>query len=184
MDHTSAVIVSTVSRRRLLQSTIAGGVFALGSSFAFAFSDDGVSKSAESIRQEVVFKSTPARVYDALTNASKFQKVESFSDAAKSLDVAAHPAVISREPGGTFSLFGGYVTGRQLELVVNQRIVQAWRSGSWAPGVYSIVRFDLTEVGGSTKLVLTHGGFPSGTAEHLAEGWHGNYWEPMQKYLA
>ena len=39
-----------------------------------------------------------------------------------------------REPGGAFSIFGDYIIGWQLELVPNQRIVQAWRETSWDPG--------------------------------------------------
>lgn len=63
-------------------------------------------------------------------------------------------------PEGAFSLFGDYITGRRVELVTNQRIVQAWRAGSWAPGIYSIARFELAEQDSATKLVFDHTGFP------------------------
>jgi activator of HSP90 ATPase len=82
-----------------------------------------------------------------------------------------------------FSLFGGYITGRQIELVPNLRIVQAWRAGGWDPGHYSIAKFELVEQGSGTKIVFDHTGFPIGQAEHLAEGWKGNYWEPLEKFL-
>jgi len=36
----------------------------------------------------------------------------------------------------------------------------------------------------ATKVVLEHRGFPQGTGAHLAEGWHLNYWQPLEKYLA
>lgn len=98
-------------------------------------------------------------------------------------DASAHPAVISNEPGGAFSLFGDYIAGRQVELVTNQRIVQAWRAGSWAPGIYSIARFELAEQDSATKLVFDHTGFPAGTADHQAAGWYANYWEPLEKFL-
>ncbi|MDQ1410841.1 MAG: hypothetical protein QOJ41_2576 [Acidobacteriaceae bacterium] len=35
------------------------------------------------------------------------------------------PTKISRKVGGTFTLFGGRIVGRHLELVRNERIVQA-----------------------------------------------------------
>jgi activator of HSP90 ATPase len=82
-----------------------------------------------------------------------------------------------------FKLFGGYISGRHLELLPGERIVQAWRTGSWKPGEYSIVRFELREHGPGTKIIFDHLGFPQGQAEHLASGWKGNYWEPLQKYL-
>ena len=45
--------------------------------------------------------------------------------------------------GGAFTTFGKLIEGRNIELVPNQRIVQAWRPASWEPGLYSIVRFEL-----------------------------------------
>jgi activator of HSP90 ATPase len=91
---------------------------------------------------------------------------------------------ISRQVGGAFALFGGHITGRHIELVPNQRIVQAWRVVDWIPGVYSIAKFELTEQGSGTKIIFDHAGFPEGKAQHLADGWKANYWEPLQKYLA
>ena len=182
--HSQVSCHPTFGRRQwLLESAIAAGAFSLGPVRAQAAPDDGISRTAEAIHQEVVFKAVPKRIYDVLTDASEFQKMESLSAAAKGSDLNSRPAVISREPGGAFSLFGGYIVGRQIELVPNQRIVQAWRTMSWAPGQYSIARFELSAEGSSTKLVFDHTGFPVGTAEHLAEGWKSNYWEPLGKFL-
>jgi activator of HSP90 ATPase len=182
--HTSHSSTATPGRRQfLLASAVAAGGLALGPDRAPAASDDGISRSAEAIHQEVVFKAVPKRIYEALTDASEFQKMEALSAAMKNVDVGAHPAVISREPGGTFSLFGGYIAGRQIELVPFERIVQAWRTTSWAPGLYSIARFALAAEGSSTRLVFDHTGFPAGAAEHLAAGWKSNYWEPLEKFL-
>jgi activator of HSP90 ATPase len=90
----------------------------------------------------------------------------------------------SREEGGLFTLFGGYITGRNVELVPNVRIVQAWRTGGWPAGTYSIARFELVEQGAGTKIVFDHTGFPKGAAERLAAGWKAHYWEPLEKLLA
>jgi hypothetical protein len=54
---------------------------------------------------------------------------------------------------------------------------------SWAPGSYSLARFDLIGRGPMTQLVLDHTGFPAGNAEHLAAGWYANYWEPLRRAL-
>jgi uncharacterized protein YndB with AHSA1/START domain len=144
-----------------------------------------ISHTAEAIHQEVVFKASRKRVYEALTDAKLFNKVVQLSAAVKSGMVSgAKPAEISGEVGGAFSLFGGYITGRHVELVPNERIVQAWRTGNWDPGVYSIVKFALTEQGSGTKLVFDHKGFPEGDAQHLADGWNTNYWGPLAKSLA
>ena len=78
--------------------------------------------------------------------------------------------------------FGGHIVGRHIELVANERIVQAWRVIDWNPGVYSIVKFELAEQGSGTKLVFDHTGFPEGKGRHLAHGWKANYWDPLGKY--
>lgn len=143
-----------------------------------------ISRSSEAIHQEVVFDATPARVYDALTDAKQFNKVVHLSAAMQSMGLSAKPVEMSRELGTSFSAFGGYVSGRQIELVPNQRIVQAWRAGGWDPGIYSIARFELSSSGSGTKLVFDHIGFPQGAAAHLLEGWKSNYWQPLAQLLA
>jgi uncharacterized protein YndB with AHSA1/START domain len=169
----------------ILGATVALGGLAADLPSAWAGPGVEISHNAEAIHQEVVFKASRKRVYDALTDAKQFDKVVHLSAAMLSGMVPASAATeIAREAGGAFSAFGGYVTGRQIELVSNERIVQAWRAGSWDPGSYSIARFELTEQGADTKLVFDHTGFPAGEAQHLAEGWKGNYWEPLAKFLA
>jgi uncharacterized protein YndB with AHSA1/START domain len=128
---------------------------------------------ANPIHQEVVIKASPERVYQALTNPEQFSEF-----------TGAGPAEISSEVGGSFSCFGGVIQGRNVELVPNQRIVQAWRVANWDPGVYSIAKFELREQGSDTRLIFDHTGFPEAEREHLDSGWHARYWEPLQKYLA
>lgn len=70
-----------------------------------------------------------------------------------------------------------------VELVPNQRIVQAWRPTHGDPGVYSIVRFELKPHDTASVVVLEHTGFPQGEFDHLDSGWHGHYGEPLNKYL-
>jgi uncharacterized protein YndB with AHSA1/START domain len=145
--------------------------------------DPGFPGGAEAIRQEPTFRASRKRVYEALTDPQQFDKVMPLSAAMRSMATGTKPAEISREEGGAFSIFGGYVSGRHIELVHEQRIVQAWRPQDWEPGVYSIVKFELVEHGAGTRILLDHRGFPDGTGEHLAAGWKQNYWEPLQQYL-
>jgi activator of HSP90 ATPase len=143
---------------------------------------DEISRTSETIHQEVIFKATRQRVYEALTDQKQFNKVVQLSAAGMSFGNA--PVEISHEAGGAFSIFGGYIVGRQIELVANERIVQAWRASSWKPGIYSIARFQLNDQDAGTRLVFDHTGFPDGLGQHLAEGWKSNYWSPLEKYLA
>jgi activator of HSP90 ATPase len=143
---------------------------------------DEVTHGAETIHQEIDFKANRKRVYSALTNTKEFNKVIQFSAAGMSLGNA--PIDMSPAVGGTFSVFGGHIIGRHIELVADQRIVQAWRVVDWKPGVYSIALFQLNDQGSGARLIFDHTGFPQGQGQHLAEGWTSNYWEPLQKYLA
>jgi activator of HSP90 ATPase len=171
-------------RQAIVGVAITFGGLALGSTEAWAGADDEISRTAEAIHQEAVFKASRKRVYDALTDAKQFDKVIQLSGVMQSMHLPDKPAEISREVGGAFTLFGGYITGRHVELVPNERIVQAWRTGGWAPGVYSIAKFELVEQGSGTKIVFDHTGFPKGEAEVLASGWKAHYWEPIEKLLA
>ena len=85
-----------------------------------------------SLHQEVDFKATPQRIYETLLSSKDFA---AFTGAAAEIDP---------KPGGAFSLFGGMVVGRNIELVPNQSIVQAWRVVADFPdGVYTMVKFEL-----------------------------------------
>jgi activator of HSP90 ATPase len=130
---------------------------------------DGVSRTSESIHQEVVFKAAPDRVYEALMDQQQFSKMTGME------------AQISHDAGGTFTCFGSRIQGRNIELVPSKRVVQAWRSEGWAPGQYSIARFELKAEGTGTRIVFDHTGFPNGQADHLAGGWKSHYWDSLRK---
>ncbi len=130
-----------------------------------------LASASISIHQEADFKASPQRVYEALLDAKEFSAFSGL------------PAEIRREAGGDFSCFGGHIVGRNVELVPNQRIVQAWRVVTWPEGAYSIAKFELKAQGSGTRLILDHVGFPEGLKDHLAAGWKEHYWERLQKYF-
>jgi len=143
-----------------------------------------ISHAAESIHQEAVINASRKRVYEALTSARQFNEVTKIAAAAdKAISLDKSPTVLSPDVGGAFSLFGGIILGRQIELVPNTRIVQAWRVNYWVPGAYSIAKFELVEQGSGTRIVFDHTGFPKGAAETLASGWKAHYWGPLGKFL-
>jgi uncharacterized protein YndB with AHSA1/START domain len=172
---------SPPTRRQLLVGAAALGI--LSATAAKATADDSGISRADAIHQEPVFKARRQQVYEALTDAKKFDQVSRLSAEMRAMASGGKPTEISGEVGGAFSLFAGNITGRHIELVPNERIVQAWRSG-WKPGEYSIVKFVLVEEGSGTRIIFDQRGFPDGTASHLAAGWKLNYWEPLEKYLS
>jgi activator of HSP90 ATPase len=179
-------LANNPTRRQIIASAaFAVGGLGLVPAGAFGQAPEEISHSAESIHLETVFKAARKRVYDALTDAKQFHKVTQLSAAVQSgMASGTAPTEIANVAGGAFSLFGGYLSGRNIELVSNERIIQAWRAGGWPSGIYSIAKFDLVEQGSDTKLLFDHTGFPKGEAEHLVEGWKTNYWLPLAKFLA
>jgi activator of HSP90 ATPase len=175
--------------RRTFAKTLAASAAALtlprGLLYASeAQGDLGISHTAEAIHREAVIKAAPARVYAALTEATHFDGVYKLSAAAKTMPATAALSVIGKEPGSAFALFGGYITGRQIELTPNAHIVQVWRTASWPAGAFSLVVWNLIPAAAdSTKLLMDHTGFPAAEAQHLAEGWRDNYFVPLIKYL-
>jgi activator of HSP90 ATPase len=183
---TASLACSPTRRQVLTGGVLTLGTLALGSAPANAQSNDRISHSAESIHQEPSFEASRKRVYEALTVTEQFDRIIKLTGVMQSAAMAKmqEPTQISRHAGGAFALFGGYIVGRQIELVPNELIVQAWRVGNWGRGIYSMVRFDLTEQGAGTKILFDHAAFPNGDAEHLAAGWRENYWVPLAKFLA
>jgi activator of HSP90 ATPase len=125
------------------------------------------------IHHEISINSNPQTIYEALTNARQFGE---FTGA---------PAEIDPVSGGQFSCFGGMITGQTIEAIPGVRLVQAWRAGNWEAGIYSIVKFEFEQTkGAETKLIFDHSAYPEMHGDHLEQGWHDRYWEPLKAYLA
>ncbi|HZL27714.1 MAG TPA: SRPBCC family protein [Acidobacteriaceae bacterium] len=172
----SQVFTGKTTRRRLLAATplaVAGLVINASAQQPMAQIPSTAEDSKKTaLHQEVELKAPATRVYQILIDSKQFT---AFSGA---------PAEIRPEAGGTFSLFGGMIGGRNIELVPGVRIVQAWRPADWPAGLYSLVRFELKDQGPNTTLVLDHSSFPAGGFTHLSQGWREHYWGPLSKYLA
>ena len=130
------------------------------------------NQSCTSIHYQIDFHPSPERLYQTILDQKQFA---AFSGMIPTIDPT---------PGGAFSLFGGLITGRNVELIPNPSIVQAWRPGHWDPGIYSIVHFEFQPHADETTLVFDHTGFPAAEYDHLDWGWYHHYWEPLKKFLA
>jgi activator of HSP90 ATPase len=170
MDKESGRGEQAFPARRKLIGTIALGAASVAASIAEVNAEPG---TAMYLYQDLEFETGPSHIYEALLDEKQFSV---FTRAR---------AEISREAGGTFRLFQGRpdrkgVTGFNLELIPNERIVQAWHAGVFASGVYSIVRFQLIPQGTRTRLIFDQVGLaplPTATA------WSQMYWDPLRKYL-
>ena len=91
---------------------------------------------------------------------------------------------MSDEIGAEVSAWAGYITGRNLELVPGERIVQSWRTTQFADEHEdSIITITLEDVDGGTLLTLVHSNVPQGQTIYEQGGWQDYYFEPMKEYF-
>jgi hypothetical protein len=107
------------------------------------------------------------------------------------LDSIAHSgmtggeAIMSDEVGADVSAWDGYITGRNLELVPGERIVQSWRTAEFdEEHADSVVTILLRETEDGTLLTLEHSNVPDEHKSYEESGWQSNYFEPMVVYFA
>jgi uncharacterized protein YndB with AHSA1/START domain len=125
----------------------------------------------KTIRQQVTLPSSPHDVFEALM------------DSAKHAAFTGEPATISREVGGQFAASDSYITGINLELVPDTRIVQQWHASDWPEDAQSRATFALTAVPGGTRLTFTQSGVPDEAYESIRDGWIEYYWTPLKAWL-
>src|SRR5437016_254374 len=99
--------------------------------------------------------------------------------------VGGKAAEISAEPGAAFSVWDGYITGRNLRLEPGRRIVQSWRTAKFTVADdESCIEVVLEPVAGGTRVTVHHSNVPDGHTSYRDGGWQNNYFEPMKRYFA
>lgn len=83
------------------------------------------------------------------------------------------PAEMSVEPGSEFSLWNGDITGKNLELAENEKIVQQWYFGDQEEP--SIVTMKLHPHTKGTSLELSHTNIPDQDYDDFVTGWNQEY---------
>ena len=104
---------------------------------------------------------TPEEVYNALTNEATIQLW------------SGEEAIMPSNTGEEFSLWGGSITGKNIELVPGKKIVQEWYFGEQE--LPSIVTIILHPGKKGTSAELRHTNIPDEDLENISEGWNENY---------
>ncbi len=127
----------------------------------------------KTLQQTITIRASPHEVYEALMDTKTFTTFT--GDHAK----------LNRGVGGTFTAFGGYVKGKNLELVPDQKIVQEWQADEegWPKNHFSIITIILTLTDEGTRLDFTQDKLPQACAEDITKGWEEYYWQPLKNYL-
>jgi activator of HSP90 ATPase len=113
--------------------------------------------------------SSQEEVYNALTNS--FQ-IELWT---------GYPAVMDEKPGTVFSLWEGDITGCNLEIVKDYKIVQEWFFGETETP--SIVTLLIKKAGSKTRIELNHTNIPEDAYDEITEGWKDYYLGSLKSFL-
>jgi uncharacterized protein YndB with AHSA1/START domain len=116
---------------------------------------------------------TPEEIYDA------------WLDSIGHSEMTGSDATMSDQVGAAVSAWEGYISGRNLELVPAERIVQTWRTTNFSDDQEdSIITIVLEEADGGTLLTLEHSNVPDEQTNYENGGWQSNYFEPMIAYFS
>ena len=119
-----------------------------------------------------VFNSTASEIYNAWLTSDGHSAI------------TGSTAKVDGNIGGKFSAWDGYIFGTTLELMPNQRIVQAWRTTEFAedaPDSRLEVLFE--QIDGGTRVTLIHTNLPEDQADEYRQGWEDFYFKPMREYF-
>ncbi|MCL5071681.1 MAG: SRPBCC domain-containing protein [Actinobacteria bacterium] len=118
-----------------------------------------------------------------IKNASPHEIYEIFMDSRKHAKLVDSSAVISRNIGGKFKIYDGYISGKNIELDQDKKIVQYWRGNEdeWPKEHYSKLSIILDKDDRGTKITLVQEEVPDKYYDDFYKGWYDFYWTPLQK---
>jgi len=134
-------------------------------------SSGGVRLEVDDIKLEETMKCTGQELFNALTQRDMIQIFT--GSEAKMAETA--------EKGGEFTLLGGGITGKYLEIVPFTKIVQEWRLKSWPSGHFSRVEMIIKQTKEDTKITLTQTAIPVKEVQSTRMGWQRYYFEAMKR---
>jgi activator of HSP90 ATPase len=125
----------------------------------------------KSIKQKVIIEASPKRTYEAILDPkihSEFTQAEAENDMAV---------------GAKFSAYDGYISGVNLELKKDKKIVQKWTSNDLPEGRYTTVAFEFKKHKKGTELIFTQTDIPEKSCKEIAQGWKNFYWKPLKAFF-
>lgn len=126
----------------------------------------------QSLELSVFLPALPKKIYEAFLSTKKHAAMTGAG------------AEIDPEVGGEFTAWDGYIEGKNLELVPNKKIVQAWRTSEFpARSKDSRVEILFEKEKTGTRLTLLHTNIPQGQGENYRVGWEDYYFKPMKKFF-
>ncbi len=116
-----------------------------------------------------IIPATPEDVFAALTNTFTIELWTGYK------------AIMDDQPGTEFSLWDGDITGRNLEVIKDKKLVQEWYFGDQVEK--SLVTIKLFENKKGTQVELIHTNIPDEDYENITEGWINYYFGAIKEFF-
>ena len=84
-------------------------------------------------------------------------------------------AIMTTKVGEEFSLWDGDITGKNIEIIENEKLVQLWYFGEDDDTEPSIVTIKIWPKNSSCSVELLHTNIPDEAYENIVEGWNDAY---------
>lgn len=94
---------------------------------------------------------------------------------------SGYEARMESRPGTEFSMFEGDITGRIRTFEPDALLEQVWDFGEQQEE--SVVRIELFQEKGRTRVELTHTNIPDEAFDNIEEGWRNSYLGALKAYL-
>lgn len=121
----------------------------------------------KNIKRYYILNADPKDVYNALTNKTMLEIW------------TGEEAEMELTPGTSFSLWGGSISGVNLEFEENKKIIQQWFFDGGEED--SIVTIKLHPHKKGTSLELLHTNIPDEAYENISDGWDEDYFGALNE---
>ena len=117
--------------------------------------------------------------------ASAQEIYDAWLDSVAHSEMTGGKASMSDDIDAEVSAWDGYISGRNLELIPGERIVQSWRTTQFSDEHEdSIITLTFEEAEDGTLITLVHSNVPDEQTSHELGGWQEYYFRPMKEYFA
>lgn len=125
----------------------------------------------ESLELKETFSANPSKIYEAWLDSTLHTKM------------TGGLAVCSKNIGDSFTTWDGYIEGKNIELKLNEKIIQSWRTSEFDKNDEDsrlIIRLNALQNG--TEFIIEHSNIPEGQTQYK-QGWKDHYFTPMKSYF-
>lgn len=117
-------------------------------------------------------------------SASPSEIYKAWLDGDQHAAMTGAPATGKAEVGVEYSAWDGYIFGRNLELVPEEKIIQSWRTSEFRDDDEdSLLEVYLKPADGGCDLTLVHHRIPENQPDY-EQGWRDHYFNPMKDYFS